>query len=881
MSRHRESDRGGERERRSRRSGTPRARETSGHSSRSSSGSGSAASSTALAAVWGGRERLILALGLGGLLALWVILLLLRPGLPYRTHPLDHYSTDNPAHLGLGFRSAGVPLNREPGTKPVVHWLGLSETLALPTNGLRSIDLQFDVRPVGGELEETMTTAKVLRATLTDRERGLTLRTAAIRQVASEDLVELLLVDDEPQAKSSRGQAGEPGVPRWRLEVWTEANVSLSLRCLVSKPWEGPAPQAGGRLAVALPVDPNTTRWAYPVGRFTTTEAVPTLNRAQLIAGFWERGPVWVWVWTAVGILAVTGGLFLVPVGRDAWVGLGCGCSVALLVGGLTLLKTLATPPLRGVDEVGHTLSYLNWRADTEALKEADGFGRRSHYARTLWRPHQKLTAGDLGKPEDWFMAGAVTMDTRPQGRSALAARVWQASRWMMSGRSVAVQLWRLRLLGLVVAAVGMGLAAAWLGAPSGDDEGVPGLGWWLVLMPGLPLFLLGFSNYAMLLGIWACVAAGVARFINVGTPSPRDLGWLGLAYGLAWLTSVNAQMLIPIIGMTLLGWWLARERRGLDPATGQERGDGQYRLGWVAFAVGFTVPQMLATSEFNETVRAQVGTQLARVGWPMAVPVWCLIPLGALLAAGVETAIGQLGGRRSSSRKETSDRRWRWFAGVPLLLLVGLIYNASTSSPRTVSLHEAIPIWDYLPNQHRALPSTLLPRAAEINPPPLELCVSTFKALLGSWGPGDADFLVSRLFWQQNSFLDSLAPEWERQVLTTFFVLGLMLLLWRIGERGNRVRLIRLVAAGVGVAGAVVVLTFAARLSAATPTLHGRYLAGVYFVGLAVCFLGWKGMFVQWQTRRPLRLALWLAVPPLVLHGLGLAGTLSRFYGG
>jgi hypothetical protein len=47
------------------------------------------------------------------------------------------------------------------------------------------------------------------------------------------------------------------------------------------------------------------------------------------------------------------------------------------------------------------------------------------------------------------------------------------------------------------------------------------------------------------------------------------------------------------------------------------------------------------------------------------------------------------------------------------------------------------------------------------------------------------------------------------------------------------------------------------------------------------VCFLGWKGAIVNSQESRPLRLALLLVLPPVILQACSLAIVFERYFGG
>jgi len=93
-------------------------------------------------------------------------------------------------------------------------------------------------------------------------------------------------------------------------------------------------------------------------------------------------------------------------------------------------------------------------------------------------------------------------------------------------------------------------------------------------------------------------------------------------------------------------------------------------------------------------------------------------------------------------------------------------------------------------------------------------------------------------------------------------------------------VRFGRLLLFGAALLAAVILLAVGARLSMASPSLHGRYLIGVYVMFIPVAFLGWKGLFLRWEVRRPTRLALMLVVPMLALQLSSVLTMLFRYFG-
>lgn len=869
--------RGGDGGRRSTRTGTPRAREGNAGVPREAS--------TETPGPWGWGRRIGLAAVVAGGLFLFLVFQLSRPGLPYRTELVERWSTDYPQHLGLHLRSAGVALERtalEGGRW--MHSLDLRELVPLPGADLRSVDLLFDVRVGDSPIGERAGRASVVHAALQDIGRRRTLVMAEGAEVRGEELVEFRVPGPRPDREAGGGTP--PALPsQWRLEVQTRNDVSLALRCLVGVAPDDAPSTNGGSLGVRVPVENSEkARWGYPHGRVTRWHDAPPMTRAGLVASLWDRGSAgWTYGWIGVASLAVALGIVWVPVGPTDRAGRRAGWSAGLLFGGLGLVYLVVTPPFMGIDEPSHVFSYHRWQRDDAATRDAWDLGFRTQLARLMMRPHQKVTPGDVGGRHWWFIADPSTMDTRPQLRSVVAARIWSATRGWIAGEPAAVQLWRLRWTSLLLASAGVGIAAGLMAGRVAGEARAPALGWWLLLVPSLPYFAMNVSNYPVLIGLWAVVAACVARVVHHAAVPAGVMTALGLAFGLALHTSVNAIPMAVLVVVVLAGWLLGREPRQEASAEGDGDGaptGGSRALGWLGLGAGMVVAHLASSREFDaQLVRtaAQYLPWIARWGaWPLWLGLFAGCGLLALLEAGVSSWSS------SSSRGPggTKARRWPGIRVAALAVLAGLAVNTVTGPHQAMALHEAVPLWDFFPHRQLLLPPAVLPAPPDANPPMVPYVEGVVRAFASSWGGGEGDYLVAKTFWLENGYLDSLAPSWELRVLTTFFALGLVLLLWRLSDHPSRARAVRLLAVLVGVFGALAAYAVAARASVATPTLHGRYLIGLYLALLGVCFLGWKGILVRWQVRRPLRLALWLVLVPVLLQAASYAVALERYFG-
>lgn len=544
---------------------------------------------------------------------------------------------------------------------------------------------------------------------------------------------------------------------------------------------------------------------------------------------------------------------------------------------GMGLLPLLFTPPYLGVDEPTHTLTSHVWLGDEPALKSSWEFGKRTHYSRLLFHPGQKWTVADAREPREWFISSPADWNLEPLKRSPTDARLTRATRWFVMTDAPGMQLFRMRLLRLWVVALGVGLAAGILGRRAPEEPGVQWLGWIFLWVSSLGYYGMTVSNYPLLLACYAVLGAFMAAIVNQDTLGWRWMGVLGLAIGLAVHTSPNGiiSAVLPAAGLLALALFRPKPSGDADDAGTAEKAVGW--AGWGALGLGMMLVRLVSTPEYDESIGKQFGMVVReRFGLPMP-PYWLLV-LGACGALGcVEWVMARMlpldpGGGRG--------RGMRWVGGLSLAACLGLGVNAVLSSGQLGMLMEAVPLWEYVPNQGHFLARADYPAPPDPAPTPGGYAWSALKCFLASWGPGDADFMTSRLFWQTAGFLDTLTPEWVRWLLTTMLGLGLAMHLWRVSNRSNQVRFGRLTLVVLGVLGVVVLLAVGARVAVASPSLHGRYLIGAYVMALPVLFSGWKGLLLRWQSRRPVRLMLLLVAPAVVLHLVAGATMLDRYLG-
>jgi len=798
-------------------------------------------------------------------------------GVGYQTHLLEHWSTDNPRFLGHGPRARSLPLQRESvGVDGYPHQVEFVETTPLPQVGLRSMDLQLDVRQSDDPDSEVRGVTRLERAQLRDLDGGGVWKAKPVRGLRTEALVEFLA----PEAPAESGLpdvAVSPAHRRWRLELWTRDPVLLAVRCLVTYPMgEGPPPSDPGKWAAPVRGADGKVRWAYPQGRYTTWIEGDRRSRAALVGALWGRdSATWVWAWLGGATLAVMVGV--VQMTRSlSLTSLRAGGALALVFGGFGLMHLILTPAFLGVDEPVHIMTGQGWMGDGVSVTNSWEYGKQVHYARLFGRAHQKFTEADVDHPPDWFIDSPANWGLRPAERSAVFARLTQATYGWVSGRPPGQQVFRLRLTSLILVTLAVGMAGALLSRGDRLEPGKAWLGWCLVLVPALGYFAMNVSNYSLLLAGYIVMGSVCAAIVNQDSIRGWVMAVMGLALGLVVQTSLNGVLMALVPAAALLGLALFRPKPAVE-ASGETQESPVGWVGWAALAGGLLMARVFRAPEFDESVWLTFGKRLEAI-LPFSVPPYSvLVLLGCSALALIERVATWCCPFNAGDGR---GRGMAWVGGLSLAIVAGLLFNAIRPAPSLGMLMEAVPSWEFLPHQGNLLPRADLAAPPDPSPSPQAYAWSAVKSFVASWGPGDADFMTSRLFWQASGFLDTLAPDGVRWFLTTLFAVGLALQLWRIAQRKNRVRFGRLLLFGAALLAAVILLAVGARLSMASPSLHGRYLIGVYVMFIPVAFLGWKGLFLRWEVRRPTRLALMLVVPMLALQLSSVLTMLFRYFG-
>lgn len=759
-----------------------------------------------------------------------------------------------------------------------VHTLTFAETDGMPREGLRSIELLFDVRKPDDLHAEEKQITRLVRGEIRDLETGEVWTARPIRRFRTEDRAVFERARNGDAAGGEVSLAGSTNVLRgWSVTLWTEDLVTLAVRCHLSEEMpEGFPPPYPGEWVFRVPTTVGKVQWAYPHGRYTTwTEGKP-MSRARVIAAAWDRhGAGWVWGWMSLALGMVVVGVAGMAGRVESGVPVGpwrTGLSLGLVFGGIGLVQLILRPAGQGIDERATIQSWLSVANDEARVAETSGFLRRVHYDRLMARPHQQLTTADVGRPDDFQAESVGALGSRPLTESATGKRFSRILQRWVSGVPPAVQVFRMRLAGLLCVSLSMVVAGVLLVRGPTAQAGEHWLGWCFVMVPSLGHFATGAGVDPILLACVVVLGAALASMVNRADQNWRVMLLVGWTLGILVHTSVVGVLTGVAVAAGLLGQALFRFKDSTAEVSDRSAA-AMGAMGWGGLAIGLLSARVVSTDGYDAVVGPLVRSLWGGAWIP---PYW----MGVVVACGGFWVVERVAVSLNWLGREGQGRRPLWLQMLALAILLGLLWNTFRTAPRLGMLTEAVPAWEILTGRERLLPPIGLPVPAAIVPSNVVYVLSLVESFLASWGPGDADHLTSALFWQMGGSPETLLPSWIRQCLTTLLVCGLALSLWRISERRNLGRFGRLVMALVGVAGALILLALGSRSSVESPSFHGRHLLGIYVLLIPMMFLGWKGLMVRWERTSPRKLAFVLVVPMLVFQTAAIVTTIHRYFG-
>lgn len=820
-------------------------------------------------------------------------------GGPDRYRPMETVSRVGETFERQGLRVRALGMARTgPVAEGWLHRVELMEGKGFPEADVEGISLIMDLRPVEAEGLPRVSATELVRGEVEDLERGRTWAVTSGQRIVTGSAVAFRRVDGPsrvavPVPVAVAGVQGEreldPTAPRfrWRVTLWTPDPVDLGLRGHETAPvsMRGWKAEEGAWVVTTLE-GAERVRVFVPHGNLLLKGTGAEMRRKDLLGVIWGRsGGGWVLGWLVVGLGLIGIGLACtlwrgdLPVPWPAW---RTGVLTAVLFLGFGLLQMLMHPPVHGPGEPEALLTRGLGKGEGRLVADLEPAGGWGLYERLVGRPELKLMAADVESGAVDPAPVRVVGGRLPWLETAVGER-WE--RWLvgLEGEGkVGERVWRLRWAGLLLVTLCVGFGGWVLALEEGADGLVNGgnrwLGWGYLMVPALAYLGGGASGLTPVVGGLVVGGAVLVALVHRDRVSPWVLGVGGFGLGVGFHGPVGGlPVLVMVVVMCLVAVALTPVIRTGDGPEERPVGHRVGWMGWGALLVGLSASRLLGTEAHDEAVRGWLveGIRgLTDVGLP---GFWVLAVGGIGCLWLVETLVMAWKRRR---RRRT--RHWQTGPVDALALAVMLGVGANLILPvnPTPVLSEVRPRLSAIEGQGPAAHRVGEPGSGVPQVRPAAYVWTVVVGFLGSWGPGDADMLVSRLFWQLSGIGEARLPDWIRWYATTWLAAGVALGLWRSGRTKNGVRLFRV---GSLLLGLVAGVALAASLVVKTPGHAGIrvvMLLGAYLVLLPLGFLGWKGLILHWEDRRPRRIAILLVVPMVAMQAAALVPLLDRYLG-
>ena len=488
---------------------------------------------------------------------------------------------------------------------------------------------------------------------------------------------------------------------------------------------------------------------------------------------------------------------------RTRGFGWAAGSAATFLAGSLGVLYAVLVPPLMGPDEPYHMLGFAELASNRALAEDTVELMGETHLWRIRQQPSERFRTIDIGRP--YVVEDDQLRPTEVAMRSALLARLWEATAPFVRGWSAPRVLLAFRLLNAFVFAVAVGVAAAF--ATAAVDEPFPQwLGFAFLFVPSLPFFAMHVSETALLCSSYVLLATGVTVLFLDG-PRAHWAGIpLGLGTGLMLAGGRSPWPLCGLVAVVLLGRVLLG-----SCSTDARRGTLVF---WLGFASGAAVLFLVQDEAYRTMTAAWAERYTAGIpAWLRDAGQWLLAHPAASIVLAAATAVVEMAVRHprawvAARLRAAGPRLVSWsalaLAGFVLLSLAGSLL---VSYPQL----------------------ELEPRRALTAPERVTAVLATMATMFRLREP---NFLLSTSFWVGFGWLDTSPKPWFQVGLTLVVACALVLLLRHVAQRGAARRLLWLVLLTAG--GAIALVFYTLTTQVAKP-LHGRYLIGWYLCLLAV----------------------------------------------
>jgi hypothetical protein len=566
-------------------------------------------------------------------------------------------------------------------------------------------------------------------------------------------------------------------------------------------------------------------------GRLVTPGPGSAMARIDLLGYVWQvsKRPTWIWAALLLALALMIAGAFLFP-WHDAeshpraFVLRG-GVAAACFAAALALLYAVLVPPLHGVDEPDHMLSYARIVHDDRLATEVADLAKLGHFQRIRFHADEAFRPGDVGRPFPIAWDQEVFAE-KVEARSPATLAVWNALAPHLTAVRASRVLLSLRLVNVAVFALTVA-AAAWLVLllGTGSYRQLAVLPFFLV--PTLPFFAMHVSDSGLLTSVYVLLAAAILVLVMDG-PRAHFAGLpLGLGCALACVTNRSAGPLLIVIAAVLAGRVLLGSRSDLRTSGLARRSHFVAEAGpsdlrtftpwtpaifWGGLVLGVASTFLFTNSAFwaflENTFAESSNWWVRQVHALLEFRAWWLLA-GAALGAAIESVFLLL------------RRRLRWSWPNTLLAWLAVAVAIAIVAEMIASIFVSFP----------ALGVLQVP-----TPPSARQYVWQVLTVMGtSFRVGEPDHLLVRSFWAGFGWIDTLPSPFVTSglMLATALAVVSLLLYWSRHRDGRRLGLLLLLAGGLAASLAAYALTSRGMQR----NLHGRYLVGWYLCGLAAAW--------------------------------------------
>jgi hypothetical protein len=529
-------------------------------------------------------------------------------------------------------------------------------------------------------------------------------------------------------------------------------------------------------------------------------------RRIDLLNYVWQVSatPRWLWTALALALLLMAAGIVAFPWRADrAGSPIAAGAAGFCFAAAITLAYIVIVPPFQAPDEPTHFLSSQAADQDVSLTQKVEAWAQLGHLSRIAYHPLEKFRQGNIGHPVPipWIpgMVGVLDYEVR----TATASRLWRAIRTAAGPVTIPRALLVVRGVHGLLFAVSVGLACAalvWCTRAPGAA-----VAWFVfLLVPALPFFAMHVAESAVLTPAYVMAAAG-ALIVFVGGPREHLAGIIiAASAGILFAGARSALPIAPVLFAAMAG------RLFVASPSGGRVASRQTLVFWSGMPLGSLVYWIVSTPAYRE------GWSVRIAGASSSVISLLRSPAAILAGATVVALCGVLAERylsrfrtslgTSATAGSVASIAGRMAAAVICSLL---IYSA----------------WGTLPHS--------IPVAA----PRRDYTINMFATAATIFRVRDPDVFLAASFWQGFGWLDAMPPLPLTAALGTMTGIAMAVLCWRLGQfrDGRRLAWLALFVCGMGAS----LLAYALSTYTVPVNLHGRYMIGLYLLGLGIAWSG------------------------------------------